>query len=542
LEDNSHGTYTQRDRFRKPLYVCMAAVFVVLLIACANVANLFLARGAVRQREISVRLAIGAGRASIVWQLLTESLLIAMCGAVIGIVLAYGLDSALLTILRQGTASLALDIHPDAQVLTFTSVISLLTGLLFGVFPAFQSARADVNPSLNEETRIAGGRRRGLVRRALVVAQVALSLVLLASAGLFARTLANLRTFDSGYDRGNLLLASFNVRRNGYSSDAMYRIQDEMLARVRALPGVKSAAAASTPVLSAGSYLFPLAIPGRAEPCETAMTIASPAYFETMRMPLLAGRTFMAQDDQASAPKTMVINQETARSCFPNQNPLGRVVKNDRNDVEIIGVVGDAKYHDLRETARPMFYIPTRSYIPGGLVLHVRTSIDPHALVAPIRHELREIDVGTPLTVTTLEEQSEKSLVQDRLLTTVSETFGAVALALAAIGIYGVLAFMVARRTGEIGIRMTLGARRANVLWLVLKESIWLMLIGGALGAAGALAARRLIQGLLFGVGANDQWTLIIAAAVLSIATLLASAIPASRAARIAPMAALRHE
>jgi predicted permease len=543
LTDNSRGDYAERDRFKTPLYVLMAAVMLVLLIACANVASLFLARGTARRREISIRLAIGAGRASIMSQLLTESLSIALCGGVVGIALAYVADAALLAIFSQRTHALPLDIRPDGRVLTFTTCVSLLTGLLVGLFPAFQAARTELNPSLKRETGIVGGRPRLVARRALVVVQVALSLMLLSGAGLFARTLGNLRTFDAGYDRRGVLLATFEPG-HAYSRERMYQLRDDMLERVRAIPGVLSAGVASTPVLSPGAYLFPLIIEGRAQPCEASMTIASPGYLETMRMSLVAGRLFTARDNQVSAPTRVIINQEIARRCFGAESPIGRRVKAGHGkDSEIIGVVADAKYRDLRESALPMYYVPPRSVHPFGLVLHVRAAIDPPSLTTPIRLELRAIDPGILLTgVRTLEEQSERGLLQDRLIATVSATFGFGGLALASVGVYGVLAFMVARRTNEIGIRMALGARRPDVLRLILGETMQLLLLGVVLGVAGAYAGRTLIQGLLFGVSASDQWSVLGAAGVLSGAALLASLIPAGRASRIDPMAALRHE
>jgi predicted permease len=543
LTDISRGDYSGRDRFRKPLYVMMAAVTLVLLIACANVASLLLARGTARRREISIRLAIGAGRSGIMSQLLTESVLMAMFGGVLGIAFAYAADAALLAVVSQGTDVPPVDVHPDGRVIAFTACVSLLTGLLFGLFPAFQAARTELNPALKEVTGVIGGRPRLRARRVLVVAQIAVSLVVLSGAGLFARTLANLRTFDTGYDRRGVLLASFEPRSAGYSNERMYRLRDEMLERVRALPGVVSAGVASTPVLSQGTYRFPLTIEGRAQTCDASMTIASPGYLETMRMSLAAGRLFTAQDNQASAPGTVIINQEIARRCFDNQNPIGRRVKAAGAYSEIVGVVTDAKYRDLRESALPMYYIPPRSVHPFGLELHVRTAIDPHSLTSPIRAELRAIDPGIPLTrVRTLEEQSEGTLAQDRLVATVSATFGFGALALASVGVYGVLAFMVARRTNEIGVRMALGARRPDVLRLILRESLWLLLIGGVLGVAGAYATRRVIQGLLFGVSPADQWSLLGAAGVLFGVALFASLIPAARATRINPIAALRHE
>ena len=543
LTDNSRGDYSVRDRFRKPLYVLMGAVALVLLIACANVASLLLARGAARRREISIRLAIGAGRAGIMSQLLTESMLMALLGGGIGIAVAYAADATLLGVLGQVRDAPPLDIHPDGRVLAFTFCVSLLTGLLCGLFPAFQAARTELNPALKEATGVIGGRPRLVARRVLVVAQIALSLVLLSGAGLFARTLANLRTFDSGYDRQGVLLASFDPADGSYSTERMYRLREEMLERVRALPGVESAGVASGPVLTQGTYRFPFTIEGRDQPCDTSMTIASPGYLETMRMSLVAGRFFTARDNLAAAPRTVIINQEIARRCFDGQNPIGRRVKAADTESEIIGVVADAKYRDLRESALPMYYIPPRSVHPFGLLLHVRAAIDPKSLASPIRRELHAIDPGIPLTyVMTLEEQSERAMVQDRLLATLSATFGFGALALASVGVYGVLAFMVARRTNEIGVRMALGARRPDVVRLILAESVWLLLVGGVLGVAGAYAARRLIQSLLFGVSSADQWSLLAAAAVLTTVALVASLIPAGRATRIDPIAALRHE
>jgi predicted permease len=543
VTDNSRGDYPDRDRLAQPLVVLMAAVMLVLLIACANVASLLLARGAARRREMSIRLALGAGRTSVLLQLLTESAVIALCGAVLGIGVAYAADGALLSLLGNGSDALPLDVHPDWRVLTFTTCVAVLTGLLFGLLPAFQAARTELNPGLKEGHGVMAGRPRLVARRVLVVAQIALSLVLLAGAGLFVRTLNNLRTLDAGYDRRGVLLVFFQPGA-GLTRDRMYQLDEALLERARALPGVASAGLASTPVLSQGTYKFALTVPGRTQPCDSSMTIASSGYLETMRMTLLAGRHFSAADNQASAPATVIVNQEIVRRCFAGESPIGRRVKAaDGPDAEIIGVVANARYRDLRESALPMYYIPPRLVNPYGLVLHVRASNDPHALTPLIRAELRAIDPGIPLTrALTLQEQSERALSQDRLVAIASATFGIGALGLAAIGLYGVLTFIVAHRTNEIGVRMAMGARRPDVLRLVLRESFTLLLLGGTVGLAGAYAARTAVESLLFGVDASDQWTLAAAAGVLGCVALLASLIPAVRASRIDPMTALRHE
>jgi predicted permease len=340
-----------------------------------------------------------------------------------------------------------------------------------------------------------------------------------------------------------VLLASFEPD-GRYSEERRYQIQNELLERVRTIPGVESAGVASTPVLSAGEYSSPLEIHGQATACRASMTIASPGYLETMRMRLVAGRPFIPSDNQAGAPHTVVVNQEIVNRCFGSRNPIGQQVTAGFGvDAEIIGVVADAKYRDLREKALPMYYIPPRSAHPLGLVLHVRTAFDPRAVAEPIRRALREVDPAVPLTsVGTLEEQSEQSVVQDRLLATVSTAFGIGALSLAAIGLYGVLAFIVARRTNEIGLRMALGAQRIQIARLILAESSSLLIVGCVLGVIGASVGQRLIQSLLFGVSPSDQWGLLGAALVLLAVGVCASLIPAGRASRINPIAALRHE
>lgn len=541
LNDNSRGSYDDRVRFESPLYVLMGGVILVLLIASANVSGMLLARGAARRREISIRLALGASRGTIVWQLLTESVLIALVGGAVGVVIAYPAATVLLGMIGSETA--VLDVRPDTRVLMFTTAIAVLTGLLFGLFPAFEAGRTELNPTLKDAAAVVSRRPRLVARRALVVAQIALSVVLLSGAALFTRSLANLRTFDSGYDRRGVLLASF-APDSRYPRDRHHQIQHEVLERVRAIPGVESAGMASTPVLSPGEYLTPLQIHGRAAPCRASMTIASPGYLETMRMRLVTGRLFDASDNQSGAPHTVIVNQEIVRRCFNSQNPIGRQVKAGFGvNAEIVGVVADARYRDLREQAVAMYYMPPRSVHPFGLVLHVRTSFDPGAAAEPIRRALREVDPDVPLTfVRTLEEQSEGSVVQDRLLATVSTTFGIGALALAGIGLYGVLAFIVAQRTNEIGLRMALGAPRLRILRLILAQSSSLLVVGGVLGAIGAYAGQQLIRGLLFAVSPSDQWSLLSAVLVLLAVGLLASLIPAGQATRIDPMTALRHE
>ena len=543
LQDNSRGEYVDRERFEKPLYVLMSAVVLVLLIASANVAGLLLARCAARRREISIRLAIGASRWRIGSQVLTESLVIALLGGTLGVALAYAGANAIVSTLSPDASTLPLDVRPDGRVLLFTTCTAVLTGLVFGLFPAFDAGRTTLHATLKEASGIVGRRPRLLARRTLVVAQVALSLVLLSGAILFARSVANLRTFDTGYDRRGVLLASFDPDYR-YSKERQHQLRSNLLDRVRAIPGVEAAGVASTPVLAAGEYLSGLEIEGRPAPCRASMTIASDGYLETMRMRLVTGRLFVSADNRAGAPHTVIVNQEVVRRCFASTNPLGQRVKAGFGvNAEIIGVVSDAKYRSLREHALPMYFIPPRSVHPFGLDLHVRTAFDPTEATEPIRRALADVDAAVPLTdVRTMEEQSDRSVVQDRLLATVSTTFGIGALSLAAIGLYGVVAFMVARRTNEIGLRMALGARRHQIVRLVLAESSSLLLVGSVLGVVGAYLVQRVIQGLLFGISPSDRWSLVIAIVVLAGVGLVASLVPARQAIRIDPITALRHE
>jgi len=543
LNPAGRGAFAERDRFADALYALMAAVGLVLLIACANVANLTLARSAARRRELSVRLAIGAGRSRLVAQLMTESLAIAVLGGILGTLLAYAADVALVHIFSTGARALPLDVQPDARVLAFTLAVSVLTGVLFGIFPAISSARGDVNLTLKEDTHL-GSRRRLLVRRALVVAQVALSLVLLAGAGLFLKTLRTLQTMDIGYTRHGVLLADLDPRQAGFRGDAIIQFYEDLLDRVRRIPGIDSAGVAGTDVLGNGGISYEVVAEGSDHHTDAYLTVVSSGYLEAIGMHLLAGRSFTTRDNLPHAPKTIIVNEALARLFFGNQNPLGRRLGlEDVPNAEIIGIVRNAKYRNLREDDHPMCYIPPRQSVGQAMGLHIRTAIDPLSLVAPIRREVRALNDHLPLSnVRTLEEQSDRSLVEERLVAALSSAFGVIALALAVVGLYGVLSFMVARRTGEIGIRMALGARRADVIRLVLHESVALVLTGIFAGACVARPTGRLVKGLLFGVSGTDAATLSIAAAVLLITALIAAWIPARRASRIEPVRALRYE
>ncbi len=544
LKPAGRAEYSQRDKFSRALYVLMAAVGLVLLIACANLANLMMARAGSRHREISVRLAIGAGRSRLVAQLLTESLAVAAAGGLLGVGLAYAADSALLGVFRMGAREVALDVHPDVRVLGFTLAISILTGLLFGTYPAFAATRGDLNLTLKEDAGAFGSRRRSLARRVLVVAQVAMSLILLAGAGLFGRTLHNLRTMDTGYDRHGVLLADLNPGRSGFRGDSLYHFYDDALTRIRQIPGVEAAGLASHNLLSGGGVRYTITAEGTPLHPDAVLTSASEGYLEALGMKLIAGRGFTTRDDQPNAQKVMIVNEKLARLCFGEQNPVGRRAGvNDTADAEIIGVVRTARYFDLREQDQPAVYIPVRGSFGQGLELHVRTTVDPMALASPVRRAVASVSSRVPLgNLRTLEEQSEHSLIQDRLMAMLSEAFGLIALALAVVGLYGVLAFMVTRRTAEIGVRMALGAGRKEVMLLVLKESTVLVLAGIAGGAVGALEAGKAVKSLLFGVAGSDPWTLAGAAVVLVATALAATWLPAARAARIEPVSALRYE
>jgi len=465
LEPAGRGQFLQRARFTEPLYVLMAAVGLTLLIASANAANLTLARATSRQRELSVRLAIGAGRLRLIAQLLTESAIIAALGGALGIVSAYAADSALLTIFRVGDRTLPLDVQPDARVLAFTAAVALLTVLLFGVFPAVSATRANVSMNLKEDSDGSGGRRRIAARRLLVVTQLALSLILLAGAGLFARTLRNLRTADIGYERHGVLMADTDPRLAGYRGDAIVQFYEDLVDRVRQIPGVEVAGAASSPVLTGGAVMYGITAEGTAQHPSALVTVTTSGYIEVMRIRVVAGRLFTPRDNLPNAPKTIVINEALAHILFGDRNPVGlRLGIQSKPDAEIIAVVCNGKYLDVRDKDQAMCYLPPRVYKgPPFMSLHVRTAIDPAAMVTPIRRELRAINNRVPLAnIRTLDEQSDRSLVQDRLLATLSEAFGVIALVLAVVGLYGVLSFMVARRTGEIGIRVALGAQHGR--------------------------------------------------------------------------------
>jgi predicted permease len=551
LAEGKGGISGLRVIYSKPLHMLMAIVGMVLLIACANVGSLLLSRAASRKAEISLRMALGATRWRIIRQLLTESMLLAVVGGVCGVLLAQWGVYILVGLVARTSP---LDTRPDAGILAFTAGVSILAGLLFGVIPAIQASRANLSSAMKEKTRTRGGFLRFSLSSLMVVMQVGLSMVLLTGAGLFARSLVKLQNEDVGFDRDNVLLLGIDPRLAGYKPNELATLYQQVIERLSSLPQVRNVSMATYAPMSGTSRSSSIQVTGYTpQPGEDLITqdiLAGPKYAETLGIPLLRGREIELRDT-VSAPRIAVVNSTFAEKFFQGQNPIGRTFTfDDETDdgapLEIVGVVGDIKSEDAREKPEPTVYRPILQIAEQGAyscTIHVRTLSDPAPLTPQVRQMINQIDDKLPIFgVTTLSEQLHNSLNQERLIAQLVSFFGALALILASIGLYGVMAHGVARRTSEIGIRMALGARGGNIAWMILRETLYLVLAGLVLGVPAALLGARLISTQLFGLRATDPLTLIGAAIVLALVAMLAGYLPARRASRVNPLNALRYE
>ena len=544
------GFGSLRMRFSEPLRILMAVVGLILLIACANVANLLMARATGRRKEIAVRLALGASRFRLIRQLLTESLLLAGLGGVLGLALAWWSNRFLLALVAGGRSLVSLNVTLDARVLAFTAAASVLAAILFGLAPAWRATAVDLTPALKDSSRSAeGGARLGL-GKSLVVMQVALSLSSLIIAGLFVRSLGKLYALDAGFKKENVLLVSTDARMIGYQDKQLAALHQRLLERFKTIPGVRSASLGWAGLLGGGwiKNLGTLHIQGRpappGEPKRPQIAGVGPDYFETVGMTILRGRSFTARDfDRESGQKAVIVNETFARYLFGEEDPIGqRFGYNAAGDEsEVVGVVKDTKHSSLRETTQGAFYVP--DFGKRHTTFQLRAAADPTLIIAAVRQAAREIDANLPLyNIKTLATQVDESLVQERLISTLSSFFGLLSLLLAAIGMYGILAYAVSRRTREIGIRIALGAQPGAVLRMVLRQGLILTLLGVGIGLAASLGATRLLESQLFDVTPTDPVTFVVAPILLLTVALLACLVPARRATNVDPLIAIRQE
>ena len=551
LTSIEHGLPHIRYGAEMPLEILMAVVGLVLLIVCANLANLLLARATTREREIAVRMSLGAGRGRLVRQLLTESLVLALSGAALGMLFAGWAGKVLVAMVPHGDEPLLLNVAPDARVLGFTLLVSLATALLCGLAPALRATRVALGSSLKEARGSVAAASRTRLAKALIVSQVALSLVLLIGAGLFLRTLVNLSNVDTGFNKENVLLFGIDAPAVGYKEDArLVALYQQIEQRVSALPGVR-AASISFFTFDQGEWTSPVSVVGRSPTPQDDMmvthNVVGPGYFRTMGIPLLLGRAF-GQRDTGASPKVAIINETFARWRLPGGSPIGKhfglgADPKHSNDIEVVGVVKDAKYQDLGERPFPAAYYPYTQHVQYLSDFEVRYSGNPEAMVAEVRQAVSQIDRSLPLAYTgTLVEQVDRSLTGQSLMARLSTCFGMLAAFLACIGIYGLAAYAVTRRTNEIGIRMALGAEASGVLWMVMRESLTLAALGVAIGIPVSLAATRLIESVLFGLKGTDPATVALAGLVMIAVAALAAYLPARRASKVDPMVALRYE
>jgi len=551
LVDGSRGLHWADRTFKKPIFVLLGLTGLVLLLACANIANLLLARGAQRQREMSVRMALGAGRGRIARQLLTESLLLAVLGGCGGLLLGYVCRNALPTLLTNAWEDASVQVPFDWAVFACTTLIILTTGVLFGLAPAWFAAKAEVSSSLKESAQTTTRRRRGLSGKALVGLQIALSTVLVVGAGLFVRTLTALSSQDVGFNTQHLVLFDINPPAARYPDGKDVALHEELTERIAALPGVQHVSPASTAYLAdsmSNSDFLPAGekfVNGK-RTAEDVNAVGND-FFSTLGIKIIVGRGFSPQDT-ATSPKVAVINEALAKKRFPGVNPIGRMFRADRDQkadlIRIVGICTDTYYYTLREGPPAQFFVPyVQQKWVHGMTYQVRTGLSTAVLAPLLRNTVQSVDRDLPVTnLRTQQEQINATLQIERALAALTSGFGLLALALACVGIYGIMAYSVAQRTNEIGIRLALGAQPAQVRTMVLRESTGLTLSGIVVGVCGALACTRLVQSMLYGVQANDPATIAAGVAVLVAVALAATWIPARRAAAVQPMQALRHE
>jgi predicted permease len=550
LERADIGYSSLRNDFSTPLVVLMCMVGLVLLIACANVANLLIARAFMRQREIAVRLSIGASRLQLVRQLLAESLVLSLAGGAVGVLLSVVLTRGLLALIPTGGAPLLVAPTPDLRILTFTLAITLVTGMVFGLLPALRASKPDTWGTLKDTGGSVAGTRSSLyLRKGLVAAQVALSFLLLFGAGLFVRSLQNLQGTETGMSLSNLVTFQLAPALSGYDDERTFNFYQQLLDRLNAAPGVSSAAIAQVPLLAGSEWDSSMAVEDYTfedgEDQQMFMNALSPGYFKTMNIPFLEGRDFTRLDAKRET-TVAIVNRKFAEQFYPGKSAVGKRIgwgggPMSKLTIEIIGVVENSSYEGPREGVRRQVFVP--NWGRGSVAFYVRTQHASNNVYELVRREVQQLDASMPLyELKTLEGQLDETLLTDRLIATLSAAFGLLATVLASVGLYGVMAFVVARRRKELGLRLALGAAPSGVMWLVMREVLVLLAIGLAIGIPAAIGAGRFVSSQLYGVGAGDPWIAISTVALLALVSAAAGLIPARRASQIDPILALRYE
>ena len=550
VESAATGYSGIRNDFSTALIVLMCMVGLVLLIACANVANLLIARAFMRQKEIAVRLSLGASRRRLVRQLLVESLVLSTAGGIVGLGLAFVLTRGLLRLVPNDGQPLMINAYPDGRILTFTVALTFLTGIVFGLLPALRASRPDPWTTLKDTVgSIAGTGGSLFLRKGLVTAQVALSFLLLFGAGLFVKSLQNLRTTETGVELDNLVMFQLSPALSGYTNERATQFYGQLLERLRSAPGVKAASMAGVSILSGSEWDSSMSVEGHqakdGEDMQAFMNSLSPQYFETMKIPVLEGRDFRQMDVRENS-KVAIVNRKFAQHFFKDASAVGKHVgfgvgPRAKLDIEIIGVVADSLYEGPREGVRRQVFVP--NWGRNSTTFYVRTLTSSAASYNVVRNEVKQLDATMPVyELKTVESQLDETLLSDHLIALLSAGFGLLATILASIGLYGVMAFVVVRRKKELGIRLALGAQPASVIWLVMREVLLLLGIGLAVGIPGAIAAGRYISAQLYGIQPNDPFIAISTTLLLAVVSSAAGLIPARRASRIDPILALRHE